>query len=186
MSIRVHLDNYVLVPDKVTQQPKYVSFNVLVEGDGGLGFLSCDWRLQDGILYGPWKRTGPRGFFTHTFVSETVARAIRQQAVADLLLMRETDPEIPVIDLELGWGPATYSPTNFKVMLPKYFEDNFAESVTPKVQGFRRSLKKQAKAVAIQAAKETLPRVKEERPLPQAILDAQLKGRLSRGGEDLQ
>jgi hypothetical protein len=142
MGIHIQLDNYQLVRDKTTLLPKYVGFNVLLETDEGVGVLMCDWRLQDGLLYPPWKRTGPRGFFTHTYVSETVARMVREQAVADLTVMQADDPEIPVLDMPDGWKPSVYSPTNFKKMMPVLYKEKYSEEAPPRVEGHKRALTK--------------------------------------------
>lgn len=159
MAIHVQLDNYQLVRDKTTLLPKYVGFNVLLESDEGVGVLMCDWRLQDGLLYPPWKRTGPRGFFTHTYVSETIARKIREQAVADLSVMAGDDPEIPVLDTEEGWKPSMYSPTNFKRMMPALYKEKYSDEAPPRIEGHKRALSKPTGPAATRAVpQETLPR----------------------------
>lgn len=115
----------------------YVTFNVLFRF-GPVGVLTCNWRFQDGVLYGPYRMLAGGRFFTHTYVTEETARAIYEQVVADL----QRTPGAPEIQwMENGWKAAVYYPQQLKKMMPDYYQRTHIEETKPKVEGKAKSLR---------------------------------------------
>jgi hypothetical protein len=130
---------------------EYVTFNALVEhAETGFALLTCNWRFQDGVLYGPYRIVGGGRFFTHTYVSEPMARAIYEQIYADL---QKTPGVTPHPYLENGHKTAVIYPQQLKKMMPNLYASLVPEKPVAKVEGKERKVRAKAPA----DAEETVP-----------------------------
>lgn len=147
MAITVDIDNYQ-VRTSASTGAEYIGFNVFFRFDANHGFQSCDWRLQGGLLFPPYKIVGRgKSFFTHTYVLTETAKTIHDQVCADLILAKKDDPSLPFLYLEDGWKSAVAGTANLRRMFPAVFAELEVEAA-PKAQGKQRTLRKQGEAEA--------------------------------------